>query len=136
MHIFLAYKFTDSDKQLLRETIEHISSNMESLGHETFCFFRDIQKWGELYVEKSEIMPIAFKNLDKCDVLLMIVTSEVKSTGMGIEAGYAKAKDKKIVLIKQSEVETDYLESLADKTVTFDGNLPTAQILSEALLGL
>ncbi len=133
MNIYLAYKFTDTNKDLLRETLENISRNLESLGHTTFCFFRDIQEWGNVITSRAEIMPIAMENLDKCDILLMLVSSDEKSTGMGIEAGYAKARNKKILLIKKSFVEVAYLESISDNVIVYEEELPSVQVLENLL---
>lgn len=115
--------------------IENISNNIQTLGHETFCFFRDIQKWGSVSTDRFQIIPIALSNIDKCDVLLLIVTSLEKSTGMGVEAGYAKAKGKKILLAKKYGVESDYLESLSDKVIAFNEGFPTKDTL-KALFSL
>lgn len=113
MRIYLAYKLTDSDTTSLKSLIELVSNKLESLGHDTFCFYRDIEDWGIQPTARADIIPLALKNLDTCDAVLFIISEESKSTGMGIEAGYAKAKNKKIFLAKKKDIETDYILSLS-----------------------
>jgi len=130
MKVFLSYKFTGSNKEELRGMIENISNDIQNLGHGTFCFFRDIQEWGNVHTDRFQIIPIALSKIDKSDVLMLIVTSPEKSTGMGVEAGYAKAKGIKILLAKKNGVESDYLESLSDKVITFNEAFPTKDTLT------
>ena len=47
-------------------------------------------------------------------MVLVIIDEKTKSTGVGIEIGYAKAKNKKVFLAKRSGIETDYIDSIAD----------------------
>ena len=84
-------------------------------------------------MERIKVPPAALKHIEQCDTLLFTVTSGEKSIGMGIEAGYAKATEKKILLAKKSGVEIDFLESLADKTVVFEADQPSLEDLRNLL---
>ena len=133
MKIFLSYKFSGSDKEELKNMIENVSNDIYTLGHETFCFYRDIQKWGSVSTDRFQIIPIALSNIDKSDALLLIITTAEKSTGIGVEAGYARAKGVKILLAKKLGIESDYLESISEKVVTFDKDFPTKTTLQSLL---
>lgn len=107
-------------KTHLREVIEVVSRKLTEQGHATFCFNRDIQEWGKIEIPREQIMPLALENIEKCDSILAILEANSKSTGMGIELGYAKALGKKAYVIKNTKSKNDYIESLADIIDTFD----------------
>lgn len=49
--------------------------------------------------EEKEMMAIAFEEIDKCDLLIAELSK--KAIGVGLEVGYAKAKNKTIIYIKK-----------------------------------
>lgn len=49
--------------------------------------------------QEKEMMQTAFADIDACDVLIVEVTK--KAIGVGVEVGYAKAKNKPIVYLKR-----------------------------------
>jgi len=132
MKIFLSYKFSGVDRKSLRVLIDCVSEKLESLGHTTFCFSRDIQHWGDTNISRSKIIPTALINLDSCDLLLAVIDEEGASTGVGIEVGYAQAKGKKVFLATREGVGADYVASLADKVLEYY----SIQTLKESLESL
>lgn len=53
--------------------------------------------------EEKEMMEIAFLEIDKCDLIIVELTK--KAIGVGVEVGYAKAKNKPIIYIKRENSE-------------------------------
>jgi hypothetical protein len=64
---------------------------------DSICVARDLEKWGDLQLNVSDLMKLTFKAIDECDFLLVEMT--VKGVGLGIEAGYAHPIGKPIVVI-------------------------------------
>lgn len=53
--------------------------------------------------EEKEMMQQAMADIDNCD--LLIAETSDKAIGIGIEAGYARAKQKPVIYIRQKESE-------------------------------
>jgi len=53
--------------------------------------------------QEKEMMKIAFEEIDKCDFLIAELTT--KSIGVGIEIGYAFAKNKPIFYLRKKDAE-------------------------------
>jgi len=53
--------------------------------------------------QEREMMQQAMADIDKCDILIAEVSD--KGIGIGIEAGYAKAKNKKVIYVRQEYTE-------------------------------
>ncbi len=51
--------------------------------------------------EATEMMKIAFEEIDKCDFIIAELSK--KAIGVGVEVGYAKAKQKPIIYLKREE---------------------------------
>jgi nucleoside 2-deoxyribosyltransferase len=120
MRIYIAYKFTGQDKELLKKRLHRLADSIEQNGHETFVFYRDIVEWGTKPMERKDIMPIALKELQKSDLLLLYIEEYSKSTGVGLEVGYAKASQIPIILAAPKNEDCDYLMGLYDEFVEFE----------------
>jgi len=59
--------------------------------------------------QEKEMMQMAFKEIDSCDMLIAELTT--KSIGVGIEIGYAYAQKKTIIYLKKEE--SDYSTTAA-----------------------
>lgn len=92
-YISIKYRADNSN----RDCIEKISSALERNGFETVCIARDIERWGEVQLSPHELMQRAFAEIDSSNLLLVDLTE--KGVGLGIEAGYAYAKQIPIVAI-------------------------------------
>jgi hypothetical protein len=58
--------------------------------------------------------------LKKSDVFFAFVESNEKSEGLLLEAGYAKAQNKKIILAIKKDVNLRFLRAIADSIVEFE----------------
>ena len=95
MKAYLAIKFKEDNSN--RETIESISDILNHLGMQTISMARDYEKWGDVVFTPSELMEKTFREIDLSD--LLIIEFSEKGVGLGIEAGYAYAKQKPIIVI-------------------------------------
>ena len=95
MKIYLVIKYHAdlSNKNL----IERICSIGEKK-HQIICGHRDLEKWGHETFSENELMDRVFEKIDGIDAMLIEFTEG--GIGMGIEAGYAKAKNIPIHVIQ------------------------------------
>lgn len=116
MQIYLAIKF-HSDNQN-RPLIEAISSHFSSQGHSVICAVRDFEKWGAKIFEPQELLFKAFKAIESSDVVLIEATE--KGMGVGIEAGFAFARNIPIVTAAKhgSDISIN-LRSLSSKVISY-----------------
>jgi len=95
MKAYLAIKFKEDFSN--RNLIEDISVVLKKEGVETVVMARDHEKWGEKKFSPETLMAETFKEIDSSDFL--IIEFSEKGVGLGIEAGYAYAKNKPIIVI-------------------------------------
>ena len=114
-YISIKYRADNSNK----DCIENITSVLERNGFETVCIARDIEKWGEIQLSPHELMQRAFAEIDLSDLLVVDLTE--KGVGLGIEAGYAYARQIPIVVIarKGSDISAT-LQGIARKLFLYD----------------
>jgi len=118
--IFIGYKYQNVNKRLLKKKIEKIASALEEKGFQTFNYFRDKENWKPQNFPAGKVIEEAFKELKKCDALLVFVDSPKKSKGIFLEFGFAKALGKKTILLISKEVTSPILESISDQVIKFD----------------
>ena len=100
-----------------KERIENIRSILQKSGT-VFVGPADIDNYEYGKMKASEFMKAIFEEIKKADECVFYYSS--KSTGMGIETGYAKALGKKIiVLLPEKTSISEALEGISDKIVTF-----------------
>ncbi|MEJ8843532.1 nucleoside 2-deoxyribosyltransferase [Lacibacter sp. H375] len=87
-------------RRSLNTAITAIMSVLEEHQVESFVFV-DHYKFEETHEE--EMMRSALAELEQCD--LLIAETSHKGIGIGIEAGYAKAKNKPVVYLRHKEAE-------------------------------
>ena len=98
MKAFLSIKYhTDYHN---RTRIEAIAVVLEARGFETTCIARDVERWGQLKFDARELMARTFAAIDASDLVVVDLTE--KGVGIGIEAGYAHAKNIPVVTIAQT----------------------------------
>ena len=95
MKAFISIKYREDNSN--KDCIEKISAALEQSGFETVCIARDIEKWGGVQLSPEELMQRTFTEIDSSNLLVVDLTE--KGVGLGIEAGYAYAKQIPIVVI-------------------------------------
>ncbi|KAA3664607.1 MAG: nucleoside 2-deoxyribosyltransferase [Chloroflexi bacterium] len=98
MKAYLAIKFYEDGQN--RDMIEGITAVLAQQGIETICVVRDLEKWGQVHFTPDVLMQKSFNEIDRSDMI--IVELSEKGVGIGIEAGYAYAKDIPIITIART----------------------------------
>jgi 2'-deoxynucleoside 5'-phosphate N-hydrolase len=83
--------------QANRARIEKILAALEGQGIQAMCVVSDLEDWGQRHYSPAELMRLTFAEVVACDVL--VVDLAEKGVGVGIEAGYAYACGKPVVVI-------------------------------------
>ena len=119
MKIYITYQFKDANLEELKIKLEELSKIIEeSTKWQPFIFFRDIQKWKKGTMDVQEIVNRAMEEIEKCDAIL--VEASEKARGVYFEAGYAKALNKKVIVIHKKGTEANFLEALADIKIVYE----------------
>lgn len=95
MKAFLSIKYFPDLRN--KNRIQAISSALKQNGIDSVCIVRDLEQWGAVTFESQELMARTFAEIDSSD--WVIVDLSKKGTGVGIEAGYAHAKNIPIMTI-------------------------------------
>ena len=111
MRVFIGIKYYEDGNNV--GLIEEIKEIIKTLGHEPYTF-RD-----EEYIKDAkEMMERAFQKLNECDILLLEASEH--SFGVGIEAGYAFAKNKKIItIINESKEPSNTLKGTSNHYISY-----------------
>lgn len=125
MKVFIGSKYLG--KVHNSQIIESVKDYLKELGHEPYYFGDE----GHI-ADKKEMIQKAMQKIDESDVVLCEATE--LSFGVGIEAGYAKAKGKRILTIYNSETELSRtIEGVSDKSAAYS-DLDSLKELLKALL--
>jgi len=92
--LFLSIKFFEDQSN--RDFIEQLTNKLSFLDLTVVCVVRDVEHWGQVALLETELMKLTFQMIDECQ--LFLVEASEKGVGIGIEAGYAYAKRKKIIV--------------------------------------
>lgn len=95
--VFLSIKYHAN--HVNRARIEAIITALAQRGAQGVCIARDVECWGECQFDAAELMRRTFVEIDASDLVMVDLTE--KGVGIGIEAGYAYAKQIPIVTIAQ-----------------------------------
>lgn len=110
--IYLAVKFHSDGRN--RELVEAISRVMSEVGVEVSCLGVSDAKYSP-----SELMAEAFRQIDASNLLL--VEFSEKGVGLGVEAGYAYAKNIPVVVVaKRGSEISDSLAGLAKEVIFYE----------------
>ncbi|MFN8253905.1 MAG: nucleoside 2-deoxyribosyltransferase [Ferruginibacter sp.] len=98
MTAYLALSFNNQVQ--LKETVSTIKKVLEQKGIGCFVF-TDNFSFGP--GEEIQMMQEAMAAIDNCDILVAL--ADYKAIGIGVEAGYARAKNKKVIYIRHADAE-------------------------------
>lgn len=114
---FMSIKFYPGD--VTKKKIKDITEALKKASIENFVLVRDVEKYGEVHLKDSEIMPRAFIEMEKSDML--IVEFSEKGVGLGIGAGYAYAKNIPIYVIAKTGSDiSSTINGLAKEVMFYD----------------
>ena len=95
MMAFIAVKYHEDHHN--RPLVETIAAALEHHGVGSRCIARDIEQWGACRFTPQVLMQHTFQAIDASAFIVIDLTE--KGVGLGIEAGYAYARQKPIVVI-------------------------------------
>lgn len=122
MKLFCAYAFTGEDVDVLTDRMRLVVDTLNANGHDAYCnrFDEVVDK----LQEKDDIKGIfkeAFKNIEKSEAVVAIITSPSRSIGQIMEIGIAMSQGKPVYLFEHSSAEgSSYLPRLVDKHYTWN----------------
>lgn len=117
MQIYLAIKFHADNQN--RPQIEAITHHLSAQGHSVICAVRDFENWGTKTFDPKDLLFKAFEAIEGSDLVLIEATE--KGMGVGIEAGFASAKQKPVITIARpgSDISVN-LRSLSSKVILYN----------------
>lgn len=116
MKLFCAYAFTGEDIDTLTMRMRLVVDTLNSNGHTAYC-----NRFNEVVARLQErddlrgVFSEAFRNLERSDALVAIITSPSRSIGQIMEIGIAMSQNKPIYLFEHTAAEgSSYLPRLVD----------------------
>ena len=89
-----------NDRKTLQDELNTITSTLAKFQIESFIF---VDHYSFARGQEQEMMKQAMKDIDESD--LLIAEASFKAIGLGVEVGYAKAKNKPVVYIRKNNAE-------------------------------
>ena len=121
MKFCIIYKYTTTkNKFQLEKDLEQLSSILNDMGHDTFIFDRDIKNWQNIEIPREESSKMVFSAMGECDAVIAFVNHSELSEGMAMEAGYAKALNKKLIMIVKEGASSARIRSVCDLYIEFE----------------
>ncbi len=119
--IFICYALERDYLDELKSRLDQISLGAEDVGFTTYAHIRDHQNWQFHNEPIRDVLDRSFKAIRASKVVLLDLTSMnfSKRTGLNIEAGYAKALNKKIVAIYLNDDRPNMTTDLADAVISY-----------------
>ncbi|SRR5258708_2750080 len=118
MKIFLSFRFTGEDPNVLSQVNKKIVEAFAKSGHQVSNSFDMQEHFSANKFTNKQIMQHTFSDLDKADALFAYINSDARSEGMLMEIGYALAKGKKVIIATKIGVKS-YAPELADTAIGF-----------------
>lgn len=126
----LAYiSISFSKRQLLNAELQVIIDALHSCGIEAFIF---VDRYKFEKDQEQEMMQQAFADIDRCGLLIAEVSE--KAIGIGVEVGYAKAKGKPVIYLRNSNAEHSTTAAGASDYQVVYKDLNELQVLLKAIV--
>ena len=119
MKIFISHKFRGANKLNLRQNLEKLSFLLEQNSNQTFIYLRDKTNWQPKEFPSGKVIREAFKEIRKCDAVLGFIDQKEISEGMLLEIGFARALNKKVILLISKKCSFPTLEAISDRVIRF-----------------
>ena len=121
MKFCIIYKYqTTKNKYQLEKDLEQLSSILSDMGHDSFIFDRDIKNWQNIEIPREESSKMVFSAMAECDGVIAYVNHSELSEGMAMEAGYAKALNKKLIMVVKEGASSPRIRSVCDLYIEFE----------------
>lgn len=126
MKLYLGIKYHEDMSNRIH--IEHICKVAEEENIQIVCVHRDIEKWSNAFLPINELMSKTFKIIENSDAVL-IEFSE-KGVGLGIEAGFAVARNIPVyVLLQKGKEISSTLKGICEQYFEYETDEDIRNIL-------
>lgn len=98
MKAYISVSF--SKRKLVDKEITAITDTLNEFKISSFVF---VDNYKFDLAEEQQMMKQAMADIDNCDIL--IAETSYKGIGIGVEVGYAKAKNKTVIYLRQKDTE-------------------------------
>lgn len=116
-NVYFGIKYHPDNRN--RNVIEEFEQSFLQHGMKSYCVVRDMEFWGKQEFSAQEIMQETFSKIDSSDLVVIDVSE--KGVGLGIEAGYAKAKGIKLIITAKIGVEiSTTILGTADQIIKYE----------------
>jgi len=131
--LFCAYAFTGEDLQTVTERMRMVVDTLNANGHDAYCNrFDEVVDRLQEQDDVKGIFKEAFKNIERSEALVAIVTSPNRSIGQIMEIGIAMSQNKPVFLFEhESAAGSSYLPRLVDKHFSWNSSEDLKQRLLE-----
>jgi nucleoside 2-deoxyribosyltransferase len=121
-----------SNRKLFEADIAYLKTHLRSRQIKLLVF---VDKYHYKSDEEQDMMEMAFKEIDTSDFLIAELTT--KSIGVGIEIGYAYAKKKPIIYLRQKNAEYSTTASgSSDYNIEYKDKFDLVKQIDEVLDGM
>ena len=134
MKFCVIYKYTTTkNKFRLEKNLEQLASILSDMGHDTFIFDRDIKNWRNIEIPREESSKMVFSAMTDCDGVIAYVDHSELSEGMAMEAGYAKALGKKLIMVVKEGASSPRVRSICNLYIEFEDTSDLKEELEDHL---
>lgn len=133
MKLFCSNAFTGEDFETVKRRMQLVVDTLNGVGHGAYCPIFDPHKIQLQEQQNTKaIFDYAFSNLDKCEGMVAIITSDRKSEGQLMEIGAILAAKKPLYLFVHESVKpSSHLPKLATKVFSWSSDQDLQKVLSE-----
>lgn len=118
-----------SNRKLVEKELDAIADTLEKFKIESFIF---VDNYEFSVTQERQMMQQAMTDIDNCDMLIAETTH--KGIGIGIEVGYAKAKSKPVIYIRQKNSDhSTTVSGISDFQIVYEDATDLQMQLSEIL---
>ena len=115
-NIYFGIKYHPDNRN--RYIIEEFESCFQRHEFQSYCVVRDMENWGASSFSAEDLMEETFAKIDASDLVIIDVSE--KGMGLGIEAGYAKAKGKELIItVKKGREISTTIRGIADRIIEY-----------------
>lgn len=119
MKIFISFRFTGEDVEILKITLDKIKEIFESRGHDIFCSLYEDDFFKSKNFSVDEIYDYCNQKLKDYETILFFIKSSEPSKGMEMELDRAIKHNKKIIIAIQKNLNFTKFRTNAHKIIEY-----------------
>lgn len=124
MRAYISVSF--NKRKLLDKELTAIITTLKEFGIAAFVF---VDHYKFEFSEERQMMEQAMNEIDNCD--LLIAETSDKGIGIGVEAGYAKAKNKPVIYLRQTDAaHSTTVSGISDSQIIYSDSRDLAKQLA------